>query len=147
MCRIGVAACALLVFASACIGTGGLPARSFDETVTPEPGTLIVYSLGGGECPSCGWTLSLDTDGSGTFETETGSNGLQHDADALAELIDETDPHDLVGAADDCMREADGDAPLLTIAGVGRIDRCYAEWHQGHPLLVHLESIRAAVDR
>lgn len=118
----------------------GPPAPIDDDYTPATEGDLVAWSMAGGECQSCGFDLRLDVDGRARYRPDPGRATTTFDVATLRELLDDLDPAALVTGTDDCGREVDGNAPLLTLyrdAGDPLvIDDCYSTVDRDHPLLV-----------
>lgn len=142
---------ALALVASACGGTPDATTATTPDTIptptgAPLPevvlgeGELVRHRLIGGECDRCDHDLVLRDDGSASLRSSRGDVDTTYDAARLRALLASFDPASFVIGEADCGREVDGNAPILTAAGV-EIDLCLWQVDPTHPLPAFVDGV------
>ncbi len=100
-----------------------------------------------GECGvKCQSSLVIDAEGNITY-TKFDSLEIQDttNVDTLRDIISSTKQEDLITGENDCGRQVDGVASVLTVAGT-EIDLCYVTVNTDHQLMVYLKDLRKALN-
>jgi hypothetical protein len=155
-------ALALTIAISACgnNGTGGATPATATTPTTPRTtttalprltlptvaptdmeGVLVRLQLFGGECDRCDYRVEFGEDGVASYSSPRGDTVAEYDADALRALVAPVDPATLVIGVDDCGREVDGNAEVITLRLV-ELDLCYYEVDSTHPLVTFVRDQR-----
>ncbi len=141
-----------LLLAAACgsdeaPNVGGAPSSTpAGETIVEEAepavdndGVLVRYAMSSGECPECGFEMTLNRDGTATLESPLGNIAARFEPAMLTSFVADFDRDDLIIGRDDCGRERDGNAPVMSLPGV-ELDLCDYEIDEQHPLIIQVES-------
>jgi len=117
----------------------------------PGPGAEIVaiWHRPESECwPTCVYSGVFYDDGTLVWVDAEGAAAIPYDPAPALAVLDGVSRADLVvGPRDDCMREADGLAPLLAVnapSGWVVADRCTHELDESHPLVALTEQVPVA---
>ncbi len=115
------------------------------QTVEPghfEPateGTLATWGETAGECQVCGYALVFDADGMASYQGYRTQASVPFDVAELVGLMTRVDHQPLSESTDDCMREVDGNAPVLELVRADgtllTADDCYRPIDRSHPLM------------
>lgn len=115
----------------------------------PDAAIVAVWHQPESECsPTCVFSGVFYDDGTLVWVDAEGASAIPYDPSAAVAALDTVSQADLVtGPVDDCMREADGLAPLLAVnarSGWVVADRCSHDLDESHPLVALTEHIPAA---
>lgn len=115
----------------------------------PDAEILAVWHQPESECwPTCVFSGVFFDDGTLVWVDADGASAIPYDPAAALATLDTVTRADLVsGSATDCMREADGLAPLLAVrapSGWVVADRCSHVLEASHPLVALTEHVPVA---
>ncbi len=126
------------------------------QTVEPgqfdpaNEGTLLTWSETAGECQVCGFSIVFDASGIATYEGYRTRSTVDFDATELQGRMERLDHQPLTDGTDDCMREVDGNAPVLELfradGTVLTVDDCHEPIDRSHPIMQFVTDALAAAE-